>query len=233
MLPINSNDAITFSQSSEGVASWCESNKFVYDVAYPSSVDSNEIADVMGEVFTDDAYRLQSITHHGDVWVDIGCHVGLFSIAAIQAGAHVGVMVDMDAERLVLADSNVRLFRDQSIARRLQSVWCSYPHASVEEISNVDQLVSLAAECGTDYFPDKTRTCLKLDIQGYEKTIFSDINIKNLSKHYQMMVFEYHFEDLDDMALNLERAGWSIEKIKRHNDVLLGIDTYLVWAVSG
>lgn len=226
-------NAIEFSQSRDGLSQWAADQGFVYDIAYPDDINEHEITDVIAEVFFSDAYKLQTITQPGDVWVDVGCHVGLFSIAAMQAGAQVGVVVDMDATRLYSADVNTRLFSHQSRARGLYPSDCVDVYSYLEEIRNVDQLTDLAKICSNDFFPSRTRTCLKMDIQGAERSVFNDTQLGDLAKHYQLMVFEYHDSDLDVMAMSLEKAGWYIEKMQKHFDVLLNIETYLVWAVSG
>lgn len=233
MRVVDPSEALTFSQTSNGLSSWREEHGFVYDVAFPNSIESVEIIDVVKEVLIDDAYRLQDITQPGDVWVDVGCHVGLFSIAAIQAGAQVGVVVDMNSASLWAADANVRLFANQSRARGLYPANAVDPYAYLEEIRHVDQLIELAKAASNDFFPDRKRTCLKLDVQGAERVIFADTNLYRLALHYQSMVFEYHASDLDEMALRLESSGWYIEKMRKHHDSLLHIETYLVWAVSG
>lgn len=233
MRVINPNGLLTFSQSSEGLKTWRDDHGFVYDLAFPRDIESVEIIDIIQEVMIDDAYRLQAITQPGDVWVDVGCHVGLFSLAAIQAGAQVGVVADMNVENLSAADANVRLFVNQSKVRGLYDADSDYPYPYLEEIRHVDHLVELSQTVTNDYFPSKSRTCLKLDIQGSERVIFADTNLDDLAKHYDVLVFEYHDNDLDKMALALENAGWHIVKMQKHRDALLHIETYLVWALRG
>ena len=89
---------VAFMQRNDGVSSW-KTSAFTYDIAYPERVVSiEEIEDIINEVMIDDVYRLQKNTQPSDIWIDVGSHVGFFSIAAMQAGARVYMAIEADPD---------------------------------------------------------------------------------------------------------------------------------------
>lgn len=200
-----------------------------YDLTHPEGAEG-ELWEIVGELLHADIYELQKLTRKGDVWVDAGSHVGLFSIAAMMAGADVSVMYDMDPTAAWCASANVRSFLMQQIVReyrpRIRTV------AVQKEIKNPDELVGAGMQTKEVWDAGWDRVCLKLDIQGAEQLVLALDGPRKLAEAFDVLVFEWHFpEDLPWVSEALERGGWNITAVKQHEDVLLNTTTYIVWAV--
>lgn len=204
---------------------------FTFDVAHKSG-GLSEMYEVFGEVIDGDIYNLNFYTREGDVWVDAGCHVGLFSIAAMMAGADVSVMIDTDNDMAWCAEYNARSFMRQQLVRGDYKRRRLMPTSVVETVSSAGQLVH-AGMLAREHWGGLKRSCLKMDIQGAEADVFGE-GIGDLSTAFDVMVMEWHRPDLiDSMMHRLETNGWRVVRMLTHHDVLLGISTYIVWAHSG
>lgn len=220
----------SFATAQEGLECWSDQHRFSYEIAYPSRIDMlSELNDVFEEVMIDDIYRLQQISQPGDVWIDVGSHLGFFSIAAMQAGSHVKLAVDADREIAQCARYNTAMFMAQSVARGLISTHIPEPFVAVEKVSSATQLIDFNFKA---WMPEYRRRCLKLDIQGDEVRVFADRHASALAEQYDLIVLEYHQPIASEMSMLMENAGWSIINIQSHSDSLLGIDTNIIWAES-
>ncbi len=210
---------------------WVGGNGWWYDITHPAGVEA-ELADVIKEVLAEDTYGLASATEEGDVWVDAGCHVGLFSIAAMMCGADVCSMIDMDAEMAWSAEANARRYFYQQVVRSDMSRSRLSPIGFADEISSSCQLIEHAM-LAKEHWSGIKRACLKLDIQGAEASVFAD-GFSDLSEAFDVMVMEWHRpEMMESMTHRMEHNGWSIDGISSHTDVLLNTNTHIVWAHSG
>lgn len=216
----------SFMRAYEGLESWCDSNLFGYEIAYPSRDNmTEEIMDVIREVMVDDVYRLESITNPSDCWVDIGSHVGLFSIAVMQAGASVVLAVDADKEMADCAAYTTSMFKSQSVGRGLISSNIPDPFVVNETVTSASQLIDFNFYRGS-------RRCLKLDIQGSEIDVFRSDNASSIADQYDLIVVEYHDANISEFSMLMENAGWFITSIVKHEDTLLNTPTHLIWAES-
>lgn len=222
--------SVEFMQRNDGLWSW-KTSAFLYDIAYPEKVvSSSEIEDIISEVMVDDVYRLQKITQPGDVWVDVGSHVGLFSIAAMQAGARVHAAIEADADIAPCARYNTAMFKGQSVARKLMNHRVVDPFVIYERIVQARQLLDFNINVFHD---DVRRKCLKIDIQGSEIEVFNSDDASKIAEQYDLLVLEYHDDIPYNISVLLEDNGWNITGISAHRDTLMNIPTNLVWAKSG
>lgn len=201
---------------------------FTFDVAHRMG-GLSEMYEVFGEVIDDDIYNLQHDTREGDVWVDAGCHVGLFSIAALMAGADVSVMIDMDNDSAWCADYNVIQYLRQEIIRGEYHRRRILPTAFVEHISSVDHLMQ-AGMLTREQWEGMERSCLKLDIQGTERELLVGGGWGRLAEAFDFMVMEWHYPVV---PYDMEYEGWRVVRHVTHKDILLSTDTHIVWAQSG
>ena len=211
-----------------GVGHWA------YDIAGRSNVASvAEIREVKLEVINDDVYQLGSRTKRGDVWVDVGSHVGLFSIAAMMAGADVSTMYDMDGEMAWCAEYNAHQFVRQQLVRDYRQR--VRPVAFAERVSGHEQLVEAGMLTKTIWDKIATRSCLKLDIQGGEADVLGGIGATALTEAFDFMVLEWHdIPTAPAFLAHLEDSGWRIDGYAGgHTDVLLDTETCIVWASNG
>lgn len=199
---------------------------FVFDVA---CTDRPEVYDVLGEVVHGDIYDLQRVTRPGDVWVDAGCHVGLFSIAAMMAGADVSVMIDMENDMAWCAEYNARQFMRQQLIRGDHQTRRLMPTAVVERLTDVDQLVR-AGMLAREHWDGLERSCLKLDVQGAERDMLREGGWAKLASAFDIVVMEWHYPVV---PYQMEYEGWRVSRQIAHHDVLLRTDTHIVWAHSG
>lgn len=202
-----------------------------FDIAHPSG-KYIEVTEVTHELLVEDAYMLSHISGQGDVWVDAGCHVGLFSIAALQAGADVAAMYDMDPTMAWCAEANVRSYLMQQLVREYRPR--IRPVAFNKQIDRPDVLIDAAMQTKETWAHGYERVCLKLDVQGAEQTILALDGPRRLAEAYDSLVLEWHFpDDLPWLTEALERGGWAISAVKTHQDVLVNGMTHIVWATSG
>lgn len=224
------NEALAVSQSRNWLGG---SLGWIYDVAMPSGSDMMlEYDGIVDELLLHDIYNLQNFTEQGDVWVDAGCHVGMFAIAAMMAGADVSVMYDMDPTMAWCAEANARSFLMQQLIRdyrpRIRTV------AVAERLDRPDALVAAGMQTQGVWRDFGKRACLKLDIQGAEQAILALDGPKKLATAYDQLVLEWHFpDDLLWLTEALERGGWQVDAVKQHEDILLRTNTHIVWATTG
>jgi FkbM family methyltransferase len=221
---------VAFMQRNDGVSSW-KTSAFTYDIAYPERVVSiEEIEDIINEVMIDDVYRLQKNTQPSDIWIDVGSHVGFFSIAAMQAGARVYMAIEADPDIAACTRYNTVMFKGQSVARGMMHNHVVDPFVYNDRVVSAEQLLDF----NIDRFHDEVgRKCLKLDIQHSENDVFNSDDAYKLAEQYDVLVLEYHNEITSDVSTLLENIGWNITSITAHKDVQLCIPTTMIWAMSG
>jgi hypothetical protein len=197
---------------------------FIYDVRHNGK--EGEVASVGGEVILDDIYQLSSYPK-GCRWVDAGCHAGVFSIAAIQAGHTVASAIDVDLDWCFAYSYTINTFMSQMAARGM-AAYSQEIDPKNEMLFSAEQIISIALEDVKGIQHDSN--ALKLDIQGAESSILSAHGCKLLADYFKYMVFEWHHIDDQSYADTLENNGWSIASVSKHTDTLMGIDTQIVSA---
>lgn len=209
-------------------------SEFVYDLTRRAGMNAElETDDVIEELLGGDVYDLRMFTEEGDVWVDAGCHVGLFSIAAMMAGADVSVMFDVDPALAFCAEANARSFLTQQLIRSDYTRERIRPTGYAEEIRGPGLLVGAGMQTREVWEKHIKRSCLKMDIQGSEEATLLLGGSRELAAAFDAMVLEWHYEDLDYLYSLLTQGGWKVTGSDPHCDVLTSIDTQIVWAVSG
>lgn len=199
------------------------------DVAHPQSINRREVLEIKEEIFSEDAYGLSILSGPGDIWTDIGCHVGLFSLAAITVGAEVSAVVDMDIEAARCAAWNIEQYRQRIDVRGLYG--SRMPTAVFSgEINRHDELVEMSMLTKEMWEEGRNRACLKMDIQGAETSVFDKGGAIALAEAFDVMVFEWHYDR--DIAWFLEQNMWNIDRMHRHEDALLKTQTKIFWATS-
>jgi hypothetical protein len=225
MIPFRRPEKLVVKQLNEGFQ-----NDFWYDVAIPDYDEMhNEVYDIANEIFVEDVYRLANGSR-GDVWVDAGGHVGLFSIAAMMAGAEIAAMIDMDGELAWCSRQNVISARLQLQRRAVLRDHGITPCIVAEQVVSSDLLVDVAMLV-SESLRHQVRLCLKIDIQGAERGVLEDGGAAKLADAFDYMVMEWHHED--DPSWLLEGGGWSINAMHSHVDTLLNSPTRIVFATSG
>ncbi|OPZ65615.1 MAG: hypothetical protein BWY85_00436 [Firmicutes bacterium ADurb.Bin506] len=206
---------------------------WIYDVAMPSGHDMMlEYDGIVDELLLHDIYNLANFTEHGDVWVDAGSHVGMFSIAALMAGADVAAMIDMDETMAWCADANARAFLMQQLVRDYRPR--IRPVAFKETIGSHVSLVEAGMQVREVWRDFGKRSCLKLDIQGAEQLVLALNGPEQLAEAFDRLVMEWHFpEDINWLTSALEKGGWKVDAVKQHEDILLRTTTHIVWATTG
>lgn len=193
----------------------------------------DEIDDVVEEIIpstmVEGCYDLRATTQIGDRWVDLGSHVGVFSIAAMMRGATTALLVDMDPDVLRRALWNVQNF--SRLVEAMQGIpqgSILSPMTSAVEVNDaydVEDLVQSSGLAGP--------LCLKMDIQGGEIQCVLGGGASVLATRFSKILMEWHDEKLVSSALvALENAGYGVMSMRRHRDVLLGIDTHIIFAAQ-
>ena len=202
-----------------------------FDLAYPNADDMREeVGDIISELVENDVYDLFHTTRRGDVWVDAGSHVGLFSMYAMLYEAEVAAAIDMDGELAWCAWQNMSALRLQLQRRNVLPQPGIVPQVATQRVSSADFLIDAAMLIPNDW-EGRERTCLKMDIQGSERDVLVDGGAAKLAEAYDLLVMEWHHEE-DPSAL-LEEGGWQITRMRSHVDVLLNCPTRIVWATTG
>ena len=83
-------------------------------------------ADIYHEVVVANTYRMPATFEPEDVIVDIGSHIGCFSLAALARGARNVIAVEADPDNYALAQQNLKTFLNEGRAHMLhKAVWRS------------------------------------------------------------------------------------------------------------
>jgi hypothetical protein len=184
----------------------------------------DEVVDVIDEILpesmTGGCYSLDRIIKPGESWVDAGCHVGIFSIAAMMHGASISEVIDADRAMAQVARWNVENF--SRIAEAMQSL----PQGSITPPLETAQAIEDAYDIG-----GQKRDGIKIDIQGAEEGVIFGGGASVLAASYNKLVMEWHSPTLLGSALvALDNAGWYIDAVNSHEDILLNTKTHIIYA---
>jgi len=175
------------------------------------TVTHDELVNLRAELFRDDVYRAERVFDGGQLWLDVGCHVGLFSTLAEVHGATVLGGVDADP-----------LMCDAYMDRHPQP-------AVLATIAHVTDIVQVLNGFGD---VSHHANALKMDIQGAEVPILTSVvQVANLAQ-FDTLLFEYHQPaSLPVMLHALSENGYEIDFIDATTDALLiGQPTFIVHA---
>ena len=185
----------------------------------------SEIFNVMEEILpqsmAEGCYELGRTISPGDRWVDVGCHVGIFSIAAMMHGASISEVMDSDPAMTQAAKWNVENF--SRIVEALQTL----PQGSIVPPLATTMLV----EDAYDITEGTTADCIKLDIQGHEEGVILGGGASVLATKYKKLLMEWHSPArLGTALVALDNAGWHIDTVNSHEDILLNTKTHIIYA---
>jgi len=212
---------------------WFDHYGFSYSLSMPSKEQwLSETLDVVDEIFPKElspkgwtgCYDFRNTVRRGESWMDVGCHVGIFSIGVMMHGGYPMAIIDANPEMVKHASWNINHF-----ARTLEML-SDLPESSLRPQIELAEMISdpwqLVALCGTKY------DGLKLDIQGSEIPMFLQMNAaKCLTTVFSKLVLEWHDVDtVQALIVRLDRAGWKVNWMREHEDVLLETPTYLIYA---
>lgn len=182
----------------------------------PDHINLGEINEVIDEVFIADIYDVSAFVEPDDLWLDVGCHVGLFAISVIDKGAAVNV-IDSDRESVIHAVGNARIF-EMMRKGAMGDPGASSTFGSCAKIASWEDLEHVSGYDG-----------LKMDIQGAEKDVLTREGASMLHYYFKRLVYEYHFDDHAEHQNLMKAAGWHLHRMKRHTDVLLDTPTTIYW----
>jgi FkbM family methyltransferase len=81
---------------------------------------------VFDEVFTYNLYHLPDSFSENDIILDLGAHIGLFTLAVLQRGAGHVYAIESDPENYAIAKEHLKDYIDQGrVSLRWQAVWRS------------------------------------------------------------------------------------------------------------
>ena len=177
-----------------------------------TDITHDELVTLRAELFRDDVYRATRVFDGSQLWLDVGCHVGLFSTLAEAYGAT--VIGGVDANPLMV---------DAYMDRHPQP-------AVLATITHVDDILAVLAQFGD---AAQHVNALKMDVQGSEVGILTSVGqMHRLAAQFDTLLFEYHQPASLGVLLHaLGDAGYRIDFIDATTDtILVGQDTFIVHA---
>lgn len=176
------------------------------------TVTHDELVALRAELFRDDVYRAERVFDGSQLWLDVGCHVGLFSTLADAYGATVIGGVDADP---VMCDAYMDRHPQPAVLRT---------------ITTADDLFDVLGQFGE---AAQHVNALKMDVQGAELGILtSSPQMGRLAAQFDTLLFEFHdTAALGLLIATLDDAGYDIDFIDATTDALLiGQPTFIVHA---
>jgi hypothetical protein len=162
---------------------------------------------LLHELFVDDVYRAKRVFRGDQVWIDAGCHIGLFTDLATAHGAQVLCGIDSDQEMVDRFEQRTGI------------------PAGFGEILEAGHMI--------DTDERFTANALKLDIQGAEIAILNDARqVEQLAQRFNTLLVEYHEPETLLIALGIiQEAGYRIDFVDAAVDALTKQDTYIIHAL--
>lgn len=175
------------------------------------TVTHDELVTLRTELFRDDVYRAERVFNGAQLWLDIGCHVGLFSTLAEAYGATVLGGVDADP-----------LMCDAYMDRHPQPAVLTTIQTADDILAVLDQFIPASYHCNA----------LKMDVQGAEIPILTQRDELAKLSMFDTLLFEYHgTTSLVQMIETVTACGFDIDFIDATTDALLvGQPTFIVHA---
>jgi FkbM family methyltransferase len=218
----------------------------------PDSADGK----AMHEVFVKRAYRRPSLgfdVEPGDVWIDLGAHIGSFAVYAAARGATRVYAYEPEESNFALLERNVALNALPVTARRAavvrgprgDSVTLHVPtsaarnwRASVTPSRSTRPVAvpAVSLQQVLDACPDAT--AVKMDVEKAEVALLTDplLDWRGVRK----LVFEYTMRSfaIDEILTTLRSHGFSVQVppwmrkryLDKHGKVFTGMMDQLVWA---
>jgi hypothetical protein len=180
-----------------------------------AQIDDN--LSVMTEIFSQDAYWAKQTFKPGEVWMDVGCHHGWWSVLARSHGARIGVAVDSDAGAIE---------RYHEVTRDFNSGVFVYNHT----VTSADELIHMARSA-----PEKI-DAIKIDIQGAEGSVFNPTShdLVKMAREFPKVLVEVHSGTNDITAFIQEFMGfWPVVWSHMAHDSLTGEPTVILLGDQG
>jgi hypothetical protein len=177
------------------------------------TVTHSEIQDLKRELFRDNVYRAERVFNDTQLWLDVGCHVGLFTTLAQAYGA--AVIGGVDADPLM-----VDAYHDEHLLS-----------ANVATITTAYDIIKIIDSYGTI---GEHVNALKLDIQGSEVEMLQNWRqTRVLAAQFKTLLFEYHDHDsLLACLSSLEANAYTVRFVDEATDALTGQPTYIIHATD-
>tara|TARA_B110000503_G_scaffold49261_1_gene80032 strand:- start:367 stop:1056 length:690 start_codon:yes stop_codon:yes gene_type:complete len=161
------------------------------------TLDMDHISNMRNEFFVNKDYEWWDQVKEGDVVVDVGTCVGMFSCLALDAGASKVYMIEPNKELLETAIKNTNPYVIN--AKESPVVPC---HAAIMNNEHMIQHVYNSAAAGKfkpftfrefiDYYDIKKIDYLKIDCEGGEYDILTKENLEWIYKNVGHIAVEIH-----------------------------------------
>ena len=189
---------------------------------------------IINEILNDDIYRLRNIRTDENVNIlDIGSHIGIFSLASRLAFPKANIVgYELDEENYILSlinnglnNANIRFFNKAIVPPKSSNILPSgrIKHTTRNRGSfallygnTVDENLDI------EYFDsllDKYYHILKMDIEGGEFPILENINIETLASHIGYFIIEFHNNFV-------KKTGYKPNKFKSSRQVVREFSKY-------
>jgi len=194
-----------------------------------------------------------------EIWMDCGAQIGSFTLRALKNGAKCVISIEPEDTSASLFSKNIieNGFQDKNILERfaivpdegishvtLHKTNSTYRHTLISSVKHTDKVIVPAITLTTllKKYPDTT--CVKLDIEGNEKTVLQSVDWKktNVSKLVYEYSFDHHpvmdeFYDLIDyMKSHFKTVFYRPSVPKRgeiwNTKITRGANGWLVWCVK-
>lgn len=188
---------------------------------------------ILDEVLVEDHYLIADLVQPGQRVLDIGAHVGIFSLLAAWRVGPVGFVLSVEAapenfallERNVAANPHLRWNAIQFAAsdgpgetRLFRSDWNTGGHRTSVGDGPSCTVAKLGLAELLDRMPGGAADVLKLDCEGCEFTVLGSASVETLRRVGAMVVEMHHFEgEADDgirmLETKLVAAGFGIRRL--------------------
>ena len=189
---------------------------------------------IINEILNDDIYRLRSMRTDKNVNIlDIGSHIGIFSLASRLTFPKANIVgYELDEENYMLSlvnnglnSENIRFFNKAVVPPKPSDI---LPSGRIKHaVRNRGSFALLYGDTVDDsldieYFDsllDKYYYILKMDIEGGEFPILENIDVETLANHIGYFIIEFH----NDFV---KKTGYKPKKFKSSRQVVKEISKY-------
>jgi FkbM family methyltransferase len=152
----------------------------------------------------------------GDVFVDLGGNIGMSSLYAERRGAKEIYAFEPDPNMRSLFNKNVPTATVYPFAmsnKKEEIELYHWPHNP----NNIGPKYKTSTVTLKDvlHMVGKKIDYLKIDIEGFEDTVFDEMTLEECEQIDKMMIEHHNYETLDDFCTKLRRLGFKIVHINR------------------
>lgn len=183
-----------------------------------SDID-NESADIWEEIWNEDIYRRDRWLGQDELWVDLGCHVGIFSQMVNQVSGSNRILVGID--------SNPDVDIEYVNRSRAPFMHC--------EVRTARQLLDItASELHNQMIDPESKLSLKMDIQGAEiPMLFHYADSMAITGAFDRVLMEVHgnYYEARKIANRFHEEGLELDFMDKAVDILTNEPTYIIHSV--